>query len=74
MAGVTFGSTDAIITKLDGMDKALVESISNMDSNPDQKTLLSLQKKFQEWTTFIQMVTTINKELADALKGILQKV
>lgn len=51
----------------------LQTQISSLGSNPSTADLLAMQQKLQSWTMMTQLQSTVVKELADALKGIIQK-
>ena len=54
-------------------ETGLRSKLDGLGENPTQKDLLDMQVGLQKWTMLIQLQSTINKELADALKGIVQK-
>jgi type III secretion protein F len=47
--------------------------IANVGPNPTTADLLSMQQQIQQWTLTTQVQSTVVKEIADALKGIVQK-
>lgn len=47
--------------------------IGSLGPNPTTADLLSLQQQVQQWTLTTQVQSTVIKEVADALKGIVQK-
>jgi type III secretion protein F len=47
--------------------------IGSLGPNPTTADLLSLQQQVQQWTLMTQVQSTVIKEVADALKGIVQK-
>ncbi|MFC4160068.1 EscF/YscF/HrpA family type III secretion system needle major subunit [Chitinimonas lacunae] len=51
----------------------LKAQISALGENPSTADLLAMQQKLQSWTMMTQLQSTVVKELADALKGIIQK-
>jgi type III secretion protein F len=55
-------------------DSAVAESIASLGSSPTQQQLLSVQMQMQTWTLLVQFAATMQKEVADALKGIVQKI
>jgi hypothetical protein len=55
-------------------DKALVDQMGTLPSNPSQADLINLQKGFQTWSLLVSILTTSYKEVADTLKGIVQKI
>lgn len=58
---------------LDNTETALRTKMDGLGPNPTQTDLLDMQVGLQKWTMLIQLQSTINKELGDALKGIIQK-
>ncbi|MGB3068124.1 MAG: EscF/YscF/HrpA family type III secretion system needle major subunit [Ottowia sp.] len=58
---------------LGNTETALRTRLDNLGDNPTQTDLLDMQVGLQKWTMLIQLQSTINKELGDALKGIIQK-
>lgn len=72
--GINFSYlTDKIGSVLSTAETALQTKIDSLGPNPTQKDLLDMQVGLQKWTMLIQLQSTINKELADALKGVIQK-
>lgn len=47
--------------------------IASLGANPSTADLLALQQQVQQWTLTTQVQSTVIKEVADALKGIVQK-
>lgn len=47
--------------------------IGSLGPNPSSADLLALQQQVQQWTLISQVQSTVVKEVADALKGIVQK-
>lgn len=45
---------------------------ATMDSN-NTADLIKMQQMMQEWTMLTQLQSTLQKEIGDALKGIIQK-
>ncbi len=74
VAGVNFDFIRSTLgQKMDGAEQALRAKISSMDAEPTQTDLMMMQVDLQKWTMMIQLQSTINKELGDALKGVIQK-
>lgn len=72
--GINFSYLDEKIgSALSTAESELQAKIDGLGPNPTQKALLDMQVGLQKWTMFVQLLSTINKELADALKGIIQK-
>ena len=55
----------------------LRNTISTMGSEADgsltQTELLVVQQQVQQWTMMIELHSTITKQIADALRGVIQK-
>ncbi|MDK2123476.1 EscF/YscF/HrpA family type III secretion system needle major subunit [Parachitinimonas caeni] len=51
----------------------LKTQITSLGSNPSTADLLGMQQKIQSWTMMTDMQSTVVKQVADALKGIIQK-
>ena len=47
--------------------------IGSLGANPTSADLLAMQQQVQQWTLVTQIQSTVVKEVADALKGIVQK-
>jgi len=47
--------------------------IGSLGPNPTSADLLAMQQQVQQWTLITQIQSTVVKEVADALKGIVQK-
>ncbi|MBL8331477.1 MAG: type III secretion protein [Rubrivivax sp.] len=47
--------------------------IGQLGPNPTSADLLAMQQQVQQWTLTTQIQSTVVKEVADALKGIVQK-
>lgn len=47
--------------------------IGSLGPNPTSAELLAMQQQVQQWTLITQIQSTVVKEVADALKGIVQK-
>jgi type III secretion protein F len=46
--------------------------VQSKDS-PSTVDMLDLQQQVQQWSMMIQVVSTLYKEVTDALKGVVQK-
>ena len=51
----------------------LKDTISAMDEKSSTLDLIKLQQEIQQWTMFTQIQSTVVKEVADAMKGVIQK-
>jgi type III secretion protein F len=73
---ITFGSINSTVTKAAETQESNLQSqltAVSQKSDPTAEDLLGVQTSLQQWTVMIQVATTVNKELGDALKGIVQK-
>lgn len=72
--GITFNSINNSISQITTRREAdLQNTISNIGDNPTTADLLGLQQQIQQWTMFTQIQSTVVKEVADAMKGVIQK-
>jgi type III secretion protein F len=46
---------------------------SNADGSVSQAQMLQMQQQIQQWTMMIDIQSTITKQIADSLKGVIQK-
>ena len=73
---VTFGSINSTVTKAAQTQESNLQdqlTAVSQKTDPTAEDLLAVQTSLQQWTLMIQVATTVNKELGDALKGIVQK-
>ena len=49
------------------------DMIAGLKENASTLDLLKLQQQMQQWTMFTQIQSTVVKEVADAMKGVIQK-
>ena len=66
------GARVAFASSRDG-NAELRNLIGSLGENPSTADLLALQQQVQQWTLTTQVQSTVIKEVADALKGIVQK-
>ncbi len=52
--------------------RAAIEKV-NAKESPSSVDMLDLQQQVQQWSMMIQIVSTLAKEVTDALKGVVQK-
>lgn len=68
---------NAISTKLGGVvtarETALKTTLDGLNENPSTADMLKMQHEIQQWSILTQIQSTITKELADTLKGVIQK-
>jgi type III secretion protein F len=46
---------------------------TNADGSVSQADMLQMQQQIQQWTMLIEIQSTITKQIADSLKGVIQK-
>ena len=51
----------------------LKQKIEALGDNPSTQDLLMVQQDVGEWTILTQIQSTLVKEVADAMKGVIQK-
>ncbi len=69
--------TENLNKQLNSIESSLTLTLSSLSSKsggPTQEDMLNMQKAFQQWSLFVNMIATVNKEMSDALKGIVAKV
>ncbi|MHA3904764.1 EscF/YscF/HrpA family type III secretion system needle major subunit [Castellaniella sp. WN] len=76
--GLNFNTlNDTLYSSLRSQESNLRDTITHLsadaDGNISQMDLLMLQQQTQQWTMMIDLQSTITKQIADALKGIIQK-
>lgn len=77
-SGLNFNAVnDTIYESIRTQESRLRDTISNLstdaDGNISQADLLMLQQQTQQWTMMIELQSTITKQIADSLKGVIQK-
>ncbi|MBB6562925.1 type III secretion protein F [Acidovorax soli] len=74
MAGINFNNLNNTLGKVSQAREAeLQNTITSMDDSATTTDLLRLQQQIQQWTMFTQIQSTVVKEVADAMKGVIQK-
>ena len=53
--------------------QASLQSVTSKPEGPSTIDMLSMQQQVQQWSMLVQVVSTIYKEVTDALKGVVQK-
>jgi type III secretion protein F len=61
------------LAALSTREAQLQTAISGVGSSPTTVDMLNLQQQVQQWSMLIQGVSTLYKEVSDALKGVVQK-
>lgn len=77
-AGMNFNALNETIynsiRSQEGKLRSTISSIStDADGNVSQTDLLKLQQQTQQWTIMIELQSTITKQIADSIKGVIQK-
>jgi type III secretion apparatus needle protein len=49
-------------------------ALNALSGSPTQAQMIEIQYEVQSWGFFIQLTSTMQKEMADAFKGILAKI
>jgi type III secretion protein F len=71
---VTFQSINNSVANVTQRAEANLQTrIASMGDNPSTSDLLGLQQEVQQWNMFTQIQSTLVKEVADAMKGVIQK-
>jgi type III secretion protein F len=50
-----------------------IKTVADKPEGPNATDMLELQQQVQQWSMMIQVVSTLTKEVTDALKGVVQK-
>lgn len=77
-AGLNFNNiNNTIYDSIRSQESRLRDTISNIstdaDGNISQADLLKLQQQTQQWTMMVELQSTLTKQIADSLKGVIQK-
>ncbi len=72
--GLTFDYiNNSIANVVQSREATLQTQIANLGESPTTADLLAMQQQIQQWTMTTQIQSTLVKEIADALKSIIQK-
>jgi type III secretion protein F len=63
----------SVATVVQTKETELRTLIGSLGPNPTTADLLGMQQQLQQWTLMTNVQSTVVKEIADALKGIVQK-
>lgn len=47
--------------------------ITNLGADPSTSDLINMQRHITEWSVIVDLNSTLNKTLADTMKGVVQK-
>lgn len=77
-SGLNFNSVNSTIyDSIRSQESNLHTTLSNLRTNADgsvsQADMLKMQQQVQQWTMLIEIQSTITKQIADSLKGVIQK-
>lgn len=77
-AGLNFNAVNnTIYNGIRSQESKLRDTIAGLqadaDGNISQADLLMLQQQTQQWTMMIELQSTMTKQIADSLKGVIQK-
>ena len=77
-SGLNFNSVNSMIyDSIRSQESNLQTTLSNLRTNADgsvsQADMLKMQQQVQQWTMLIEIQSTITKQIADSLKGVIQK-
>ncbi|SEJ51435.1 EscF/YscF/HrpA family type III secretion system needle major subunit [Achromobacter sp. NFACC18-2] len=77
-SGLNFNSVnstiyDSIRTQETNLQSTLANMQTNADGSVSQAQMLQMQQQIQQWTMMIDIQSTITKQIADSLKGVIQK-
>lgn len=74
-AGMNFNNiNNAVLNAVRSKENALRSTIESMSTGePTTIDLLMMQQEVQQWTMMTQIQSTLVKEVADAMKGVIQK-
>ncbi|MFJ3463714.1 EscF/YscF/HrpA family type III secretion system needle major subunit [Achromobacter spanius] len=77
-SGLNFNSVnstiyDSIRTQETNLQSTLASMQTNADGSVSQAQMLQMQQQIQQWTMMIDIQSTITKQIADSLKGVIQK-
>ncbi len=77
-SGLNFNSVNSTIYgSIRSQESNLQTTLSNLRTNADgsvsQADMLKMQQQVQQWTMLIEIQSTITKQIADSLKGVIQK-
>jgi len=64
---------NAISTQEGNLRRTLETISKNGDGSVSQADMLQMQQQMQQWTILIDIQSTITKQIADSLKGVIQK-
>ena len=72
-SGLTFQSINTTVSNVTRAREAELKQTLSQLEEPTTQDLLQMQQEVQQWSMFTQIQSTIVKEVADAMKGVIQK-
>lgn len=72
-SGLTFQNINTTVSNVTRTREAELQQTLSQLEEPTTQDLLQMQQQVQQWTMFTQIQSTIVKEVADAMKGVIQK-
>lgn len=64
---------DSLRTQETRLNRTLSAIGSNADGEVSQADMLRMQQEIQQWTMMVEIQSTITKQIADSLRGVIQK-
>lgn len=64
---------DSIRTQETRLGETLSTLRGNADGTVSQADLLRMQQEVQQWTMMVDIQSTMTKQIADSLKGVIQR-
>ena len=73
-SGLTFDSINSSIGLVTtSRETSLKQLISGLGESPTTADMLNMQQQIQQWSMMVEIQSTITKQIADSLKGVIQK-
>lgn len=72
-SGLTFENINATVSNVTRAREAELKQTLSQLEEPTTQDLLRMQQEVQQWGMFTQIQSTIVKEVAEAMKGVIQK-
>lgn len=72
-SGLTFENINTTISNVTRAREAELKQTLGQLKEPSTQDLLRMQQEVQQWSMFTQIQSTVVKEVAEAMKGVIQK-
>lgn len=72
-SGLTFENINATVSNVTRAREAELKQTLSQLQEPTTQDLLRMQQEVQQWGMFTQIQSTVVKEVAEAMKGVIQK-